>query len=38
MGISSGDRQGGSVEVITPDEMKAWKAQVSHLKRHAAGQ
>jgi len=32
MGISSGDRQGGSVEVITPDEMKAWKAQVSHLK------
>ncbi len=38
MGTSPADRQGGSVEVFTPDEMKAWKEQVSHLKRHAAEQ
>ncbi|HOT02877.1 MAG TPA: cobaltochelatase subunit CobN [Methanolinea sp.] len=37
MGIASGDRQGGAIEVFMPDEMKGWKEQVSHLKRHAAG-
>ncbi|OPX69413.1 MAG: cobaltochelatase subunit CobN [Methanoregulaceae archaeon PtaB.Bin056] len=38
MGVSSGDRQGGAIEVFSPEEMKAWKEQVSHLKRHAAKQ
>jgi len=33
MGMSSGDRQGGAVIPVIPDEVKAWKEEVAHLKR-----